>query len=197
MGYLTYYSPKGFNLVRDVFIETGTYQGTTLAAAAKAGYKELHSVECLEEMYLKAVSLFADDPKVHLHLGSSPEVLPWIMDGTKATVFWLDAHYCGGTPADRPSSFDRGHGQCPLLDELKAIMKVAWRVPPYILVDDAKLFVRPDMALREPLVKEEWPTAEQIAAALPGFTLGEWGDIIYCLPGGECLGFPVPPGAPR
>ena len=186
MGYLANYSPLGFNLVREVFIETGTYQGTTLKLAAKAGYQELHSIECAEPLYHLAEPLFKDDPKVHLHCGSSPVVLPKIMDGAKTTLFWLDAHWCGQNLAGYVSVFDPAYGQCPLLAELKAIMDVDWKVPPYILIDDAQQFTRRRFGVV--FEDKQWPTINQIRAEMPGFTLSEWSDILFFLPDGVSLG---------
>ena len=195
MGYLTNYAPLGFNLVRDVFIETGTYAATTLRAAARAGYKTLHSIELNEVMYRQAVAALPDiagGADVHVYFGSSPVILPLIMDGSKPTLFWLDAHWCGGAPTEKPCSWDKAYGQCPLAAELQAIMAVKWQTPPYILIDDAQMFTR----TRFPgsFDEKQWPTVSQIMDQLThfeyGFVFGLYMDTIYCLPG-HCLGTPL------
>jgi hypothetical protein len=163
----------GVSLVREVFIETGTYMGETLMAAVQAGFPELHSIELSWERYLRAESIFSVYPQVHLHQGSSPDVLARIIDPTKPTLFWLDAHFQG--ESDTPLGDQ--YGQCPLLAELLVIRAMEWSEPLVILIDDAGMFQsRPGGVF----VAEEWPTVEEIEASLPGFRTEIEEGVIYC-----------------
>ena len=55
----------------------------TLAAALAAGYPSCLSVEFVESLYLLAQARFAADPRVRLFPGSSPEMLPSMIDPAK------------------------------------------------------------------------------------------------------------------
>ena len=129
------YSFHNINLVRDVFIETGTYEGETTACAMKAGYKKVHTIEVNRRLAAAAKAKFAGTI-VTVHCGSSPDILPFVCDPTAATTFWLDAHYQGG-PKDE---MDIRYGECPVIQELDVILSVPWEKKPYILIDDAHIF---------------------------------------------------------
>lgn len=168
----------GRSLVRPVFIETGTGEGDTLACAAAAGFRLCHSIDVHRGNAALARLRFAADFRVHIHHGSSPDVLPLVMVDVP-TTFWLDAHYraCGD------GEMDPRHGQCPLLAELAAIVAVQWTEQPVILIDDAALFERPWAdEFGEHFDIEQWPEREQIDARLPGHEITEQGGILYCMP---------------
>lgn len=167
----------------EVFIETGTSEGKTLLNAAEV-YGECHSIECHFPTYLKAAQLFLHNPKVKVYYGSSPQVLPWLIDPKKSTLFWLDAHYMP-TPDTLEAHCDE-FGQCPLLAELDAIMAAPWEAPFFVLIDDAFLYsdeywnapvilnngleytlLNNVAGLRGGMRREEWPTLEQIQKKLP------------------------------
>src|SRR5262245_31694637 len=120
----------------EVFIETGTQRGDSLAAALAAGYPECLSVEYTDLFYRFAKERFANDSRVRLFHGSSPDVLPAMIDPIKTTTFWLDAHYSGSDRAWQ----DPKYGECPLLQELEVILAAPWRQPPIICIDDAYIF---------------------------------------------------------
>lgn len=179
----------------EVFIETGTCAGETLSNAVDVEtFKECHSVECYQPAYLKMVKHFLHVPKAKIYLGSSPDILPYLIDPKRATLFWLDAHYVPdfGQYQEHGEPVLDLYGQCPLLAELDVIMALQWEAPAYILIDDAHLFgqefwdaasdqgVQPDGTILEDIVKigdasflrkglkrDQWPTMEQIKAKLP------------------------------
>src|SRR5262249_34974387 len=128
----TFYRP-GWLPMTEVFIETGTNKGDSLAAAVAAGYPACLSVEFVEGLHLFASERFPGQPRVRLFHGSSPDTLPKMIDPTRTTTFWLDAHYSG---SDR-SWQDPRYGECPLLEELKVIMAAPWQSWPILCIDDA------------------------------------------------------------
>jgi hypothetical protein len=73
----------------------------------------------------------------------------------KATLFWLDAHWCSAEETDEHIS------QCPLLQEIQAIQKL--NIDSIILIDDARLFTCPPP---KPHVFSEWPRFNAILDAL-------------------------------
>lgn len=171
---LTDFTYQGKNLVNDVFIETGTFRGETLFNALRAGFKALYSIEFLEENWRIATKKFNNEAKVKVLLGSSPDILPTIIDQNRATTFWLDAHFQGGSVSEQ----DPKYGECPLLGELKAIFEFKWEISPWVLIDDAHMFNgNPPGRFK----KEQWCNTEQIRCALPsGWHLDIFNNIVYC-----------------
>ena len=162
MSFLTDFN----GLVRPCFVETGTGQGDTLRTAAANAFEVLHSIECSQGLYLQAVTNFGRDPRVHLWHGESAGILPWILDPTRPTTFWLDAHWSGGEFGEgRPSV------ECPLLLELEAILAKPWTVPPIILIDDAHAldgsYFQSQGSRDRGFHPEAWPTIEQVRALVP------------------------------
>lgn len=152
----------------EVFIETGHGAGGTFEEVLTAPYHyaDLHTVECDPAVVARAKSRFGGDPRVHIHHGSSPDVLQRICDPHRSTVFWLDAHFSGGLYGAQDT--DPSFGECPLLAELAVIRGFQWRVAPQIFIDDAPLF------LGGPYYREyaacdpaQWPSLEAIRKALP------------------------------
>jgi len=166
----------------DVFIETGTNRGDSLAAALAAGYPKCLSVEFVESLYLLAQARFAADPRVRLFHGSSPEMLPSMIDPTKTTTFWLDAHYSG---SDRDWQ-DLRYGECPLVEELKVIASTPWRQPPIICIDDA--FIFKDSTWQGPssvfvpalFTRSHWPRLADIEQILDGYEVHENNYVLFC-----------------
>jgi hypothetical protein len=177
----TFFKPARLPLT-EAFIETGTHVGDSLAAALVTGYPRCLSVELVESLHLLAKKRFAQDPKVRLFHGSSPDTLPQMIDPTLTTTFWLDAHYSG---TDR-SWQDSRYGECPLLQELKVIMSTSWVEWPILCIDDAFIFkeetwktgagplIDPSMFTRS-----QWPRLEEIEALLPGYTIWEENYILF------------------
>lgn len=188
MGRLTSFTFRGQSIVRDLFIETGTFTGDTLALAVAAGFKRLISIEYVEQYYRRALGTFRDHANVKLFHGSSPEVLRRVLDRRESATFWLDAHFQGGSQDEKDDQI----GECPLIEELRVIFERPWKTPPIILIDDAGMFTR-----RVPtnFIQAQWPTIADIANSIPynysistkdtalpeGVDGDMMDDVIYCI----------------
>ena len=100
-----------------VFIETGTLQGDT-AAWASGRFERVVTVEGDSRWYGQARDRLAGLRNVSVVLGDSAEALeqhvPRGLD--ERAVFWLDAHWMGGTDTAKPEG-----RECPLVWEVAAI----------------------------------------------------------------------------
>lgn len=81
----TFWKPAAVPLT-EVFIETGTERGNSLAAALAAGYREYLSVEYTDLFFQFAKERFADERRVRLFHGSSPDVLPQMIVAVRPTT---------------------------------------------------------------------------------------------------------------
>lgn len=134
----------------DLFVETGTFMGDSLAAAAEI-FPQCYSIEIAEELYQKAVKRFEGKSNAHVLLGSSVDKISEIDFSTSSSaLFWLDAHYSGGDTG--------GEGFCPLIDELKLISSLS--LEKYVMIDDARCILSPCNGHR-------YCTLEQLIDALP------------------------------
>lgn len=80
----------------DTFIETGTYIGESIAAALKAGFTKVKSVESYLQSHQYSTKRFYQNENVELFFGRSVDLLPeMIKDIPIPSVFWLDAHPSG------------------------------------------------------------------------------------------------------
>jgi hypothetical protein len=184
MTVLRDFTDRWWNLSLDaqVYIETGVGLGDSFACAVRQPFDRLHGID-VSERAVAACLKFAADPRVAIHHGSSLDVLPRIIDPTKKTLFWLDAHYEG------PDCWQPEHGQCPLLAELRIILAVRWEQKPVILIDDYSAFMSYSEWWRryagERLDREQWPTFAEIYDEMGGvdyrwtFLTGTDG-ILYC-----------------
>lgn len=157
----------------EVFIETGTGRGETLALAAPH-FDKCISIELDFKYYLSAIRKFRDTPNVHVYAGNSPQVLPEVIDPEKNTVFWLDAHYTGDG-----RRVGLNYKECPLLDELTEIMMWKWKTHPVILIDDAQAFMPEAHTYGSPFMA--WPTIQQIREILEGYNCAVVGEgVVLC-----------------
>jgi hypothetical protein len=116
-----------------VFIETGTYDGGTLAALRRS-FKQLHSIELSPEFYEQARIRFAADKRISIWQGDSGVVLREVLDKIHEPVlFWLDGHYSGGSTAC-------GAESTPIRRELAHIADHAHLGQHVVVIDDARLF---------------------------------------------------------
>lgn len=168
-------------LVDDVFIETGTGAGDTLHNATHYGFNDIYSIEQDELLAREAVVRFLTDERVVIFRGSSPKLLPKVIDPYRATTFWLDAHWAGGGYGE---TFVEG-AECPLMEELKIINSYLWVIPPKILIDDVVMF-RNDGGLglehdaRARFDWSQWPTISEIEDEMSGYDVKVDGLILRC-----------------
>jgi hypothetical protein len=126
----------------NVFVETGTYHGETVAAV-KQLYASVISIEVDDALYRKACARFATDNNVHIVFGDCASEMPAILAGLQGpAVFWLDGHYSGGETG-------MGEVEDPILVSLNQIASHPVKEH-VIFVDDARTFDgrggRPDIS---------------------------------------------------
>jgi len=133
-----------------VFIESGTYLGSTSNWASKH-FEVVHTIELSKNLFERHSKELTDKNKVIPHQGDSREILPQITReiGDRRCLFWLDGHWSGGETAG-------GDNECPLVGELKCLAK---RRNDILLIDDARLFL---CAPPRPHKPSHWPTISEI-----------------------------------
>src|SRR6266571_8169206 len=79
----------------EVFVETGTFHGDSVAAVADR-FSSVYSIEIEPAIYRNARDRFAGRSEIDIRLGSSAEVLVQLHAegawGGRRALFWLDAH---------------------------------------------------------------------------------------------------------
>lgn len=135
---------KNIDFYNKCFVETGTYMGTTINNL-EPYFSELHTVEIKESYYNRAKNIYKGD-KITFHLGDSSDELIGICKSLENnTIFFLDGHWSSGGTG-------RGKKDCPLYEELDAIIK-NFRYKAVIIIDDVRLFGKgPSNGLN----KEQW-----------------------------------------
>jgi len=128
--YIRKLSPK-------IFIETGTYKGKMVYAVmpyVKEILKEIYSIELDETLCRKAQRRFAGYPNIHILQGQSEQVLPRVLSSIdEPCLFWLDAHWSGGSTA-------KSEFETPVTQELECILNDKDAENDVILIDDAHCF---------------------------------------------------------
>jgi len=118
-----------------IFIETGTYDGRTVAMALNCGYTDIRSIELDLKYFEIAESRFKDNTNVKLYWGDSLRMLPAMTyDIYAPAVFWLDAHIQENVQGDIAA---------PILEELDIIATLNRR-DNIILIDDKRLMGTPN-----------------------------------------------------
>jgi hypothetical protein len=145
--YIKKYSPN-------VFIETGTYKGK-MVYAVMPYVKKIYTIELSEKHYQKAKRKFYGYPDINVLNGQSGEVLPQVMkDINEPCLFWLDAHYSGGSTA-------KGDLDTPIMQELDCVLHHSYAKKHVILIDDARCFVGendyPEIKAFEEYIKKDFP----------------------------------------
>jgi hypothetical protein len=117
------------------FVETGSYIGDGIQFALDAGYKNILSIEVVEEYYQKCVKRFGSCPNVRLFLGNSTDLLnEMVCHINDEITFWLDGHYFG-TETNLPA----GTKLSPIEIEIDMISKHPVKTH-NILIDDVRLW---------------------------------------------------------
>lgn len=115
-------------------VETGTYKADTVRCL-RHSFDAIFSIEMDEGLFAKAVQRCHGQSNASLFLGDSTYVLPEILERLdEPALFWLDAHYSGGTTA-------AGTVETPILAEAKAVLGNPIRGH-VILIDDCREFAR-------------------------------------------------------
>ena len=146
------------------FVETGTYLGD-MVAATRGKFDKIVSIELDVTLWKTAKEKFASYEHISILQGDSSTILPSVVASiSEPCLFWLDAHYSGGTTA-------RGETETPIMKELHAVLDREG-AGDVILVDDARLFVG----------KDDYPTVAQVrnlvAETHPDMSLESKDDII-------------------
>jgi len=119
---------------RDVMVQTGTQNGQGLKYCAPY-FQTIHTIELDDRYFEQSKERLARFKHIHCHHGTSPVVLRKVIDPTRDTTCWLDAHYVATD--DLPKQVNN---QCPVLWELCAIFSFRWKAKLTILLDDAHMF---------------------------------------------------------
>lgn len=124
---------KKFRKYGRIFVETGTLSGQSVKNALDVGYATAYSIELSDYNYKVSAKNVGGRPGAKLIFGSSAVELPKLIKKiNEPCVFWLDAHYSGGTTA--------GKGKpAPLLVELEAIARHPIKTHT-ILIDDVRIY---------------------------------------------------------
>jgi len=133
-------------------IETGTYLGETINAL-KNDFIKIVSVELDKELVANARWKFRYDYNIKIYGGDSGNVLKEILlNVTKPSLFWLDAHYSEGKTA-------RGKLDTPIVKELKLIFQNSKNH--VVLIDDMDNFGIFNS------IKEDYPSQKEIKELMP------------------------------
>ena len=148
-----------------LFVETGTYKGK-MVYAVMPYVREIYSIELDQTHYHNAHKRFAGYANIHLRQGQSGEVLPEIMkEIQQPCLFWLDAHWSGGSTA-------KAEQETPIMEEMECILNHPLADRHVILIDDARCFTG----------QNDYPTMQaleqRIADAQPDWVFKVEDDII-------------------
>lgn len=168
----------------DIFLETGTYKGTTVQRALGL-FPEIHSIELGNKFYLDAVNKFKNNNNVYLYLGDSAAVLPKILPdlNNKSIAFWLDGHYSGGATA-------KGEQHTPIMKEIEAI-GTTQSYDSILLIDDIRLFdtiIRNKKEHRRPGYPLVQDIVTKINSLNHNYNVAVIGDILIAYPSNKNIG---------
>lgn len=113
-------------------VESGTYLGD-MVWAQQDNFDKIYTIELSKHLHQLAQKRFKKKEHIHVLLGDSGKMMTTVVkEISDKAIFWLDGHYAGGITA-------RGEKDCPIWDELKAILSTD--IEHIILIDDARLFI--------------------------------------------------------
>ena len=123
---------------KDVFLETGTYQGDTIYNIANNNNicvpEKIISLELSDVFYENCVKRFIDDSRIKIHKANSKyDLYNIIKDIDSPITFWLDSHWSGvqDIGCDNIST-------CPIIEELEQIKQHTIKTHT-IMIDDIRL----------------------------------------------------------
>lgn len=120
-----------------IFVETGTHRGK-MVYALMPHVQEIYSIELDVAHYERARRRFAGYPNIHILQGQSGEILPEVLQKIEQPcLFWLDAHWSGGTTA-------KAELETPIMQEIECILNHPQSEEHAILIDDARCFTGQD-----------------------------------------------------
>jgi len=124
------FNPAGIT-THNIAIESGTFEGDFCLMVCN-DYDKIHTIEVVESFYNNAKERLKDHHNIECHFGNSPEIIRKLLeDIDEPVMFWLDAHYHGGTQS--PDTMK------PLLAELEAIASHHIKTH-MIMIDDVREF---------------------------------------------------------
>ncbi|MBC8472004.1 MAG: hypothetical protein H8D56_21295 [Planctomycetes bacterium] len=136
----------------DTFIETGTYKGKMVYSVIPH-VKEIFSIELDETHFQNTQKRFAGYPNIHILQGQSDKILPKILNKIeKPCLFWLDAHWSGGSTA-------KGDIETPIMWEMQCILDHPRGAEHVVLIDDARCFTG----------ESDYPTLEGLESFIRSF----------------------------
>lgn len=150
------------------FVETGTAGGDTTEMAASS-FNHVWTCDIDGRLVARAKKRLQDYNNVTVSMESSPSFLRVIKPALiLPTMYWLDAHWCGGPTKPKK--------ECPLIEELQAIgsfhpQGAVAKQRGYhsvIIIDDANLLESPPPPPHDP---KQWPTLGDVQNAL-----NNWGE---------------------
>jgi hypothetical protein len=116
-----------------VFVETGTYKGK-MVYAMMPYVKTIYSIELDQAHFANARKRFAGYENIHILQGQSGQVLPEVLaEIREPCLFWLDAHWSGGSTA-------KGELETPIMQEMRCILAHPLAARHVVLIDDARCF---------------------------------------------------------
>lgn len=156
MGAVTFGIPKKLVLLikehfsLEVFVETGTFEGRTSVWAA-GKFRDVYTIENSKELFDSVSKILSRYKNIHLLYGNSAMQLKKVIAEIKQpSIFWLDAHWCGGVTYGNDDP-------CPLLDEIRTIKQSG--EDHILMIDDARFFLKPPPM---PQNSDLWPGLKEI-----------------------------------
>ena len=139
---------RSFNI--SAFVETGTYLGRTARWASKS-FTKVITIEASAELYRDAKQRLSRLPNVEVMHGSSEQLLGKVASSlTEPALFWLDAHWSGGTTF-------RSESECPVRQEIRQVLEA--NVGHFLLIDDVRHFLAPPPLPHDP---NKWPSIAEL-----------------------------------
>lgn len=138
-----------------ILVESGTYLGD-MVWAQQENFDTIYTIELSKQLHRQAEKRFRKKAHIHVLQGDSGKVMDTIVkEISDKAIFWLDGHYSGGITA-------RGNMDCPIWEELKAILSTG--TEHIILIDDARLYIGerdyPSINGIKSYIREQFPNSK-------------------------------------